>query len=84
MSKTDHISPSNWKGNVSLDRVIPLTEWNDGRQLVETEFTVLNIASHFAEIEKKELDMLYPFGTLDTLDNEEAEEDDPTVVPDQS
>ena len=84
MSKTDHISPSNWKGNVSLDRVIPLTVWNDGRQLVETEFTVLNIASHFAEIEKKELDMLYPFGTLDTLDNEEAEEDDPTVVPDQS
>jgi hypothetical protein len=64
VSAVDHISPSSWKGDVSLEGVVPLTAWNDGRQLIEREFATLGVATHFDEMEKNGVNMSFPFGTL--------------------
>ena len=81
VSAVDHISPSSWKGDVSLESVVPLTAWNNGRHLIEREFASLGVAAHFEEMEKKGIDMLFPFGTLDNLDDNDDEPEDNAVLP---
>ena len=65
LSSVDHISLKTWKGDVSLESVVLLTVWNKGCQLIETEFASLSVLSHFAEMEKTVVDLLYPFGQFE-------------------
>ena len=62
LSSVDHISPKTWKGDVSLESVVLLTAWNEGRQLIKTKFASLGVSSHFAKMEKAGVDLLYPSG----------------------
>jgi len=79
VSKADHITPPSWEGDVKLSKVSPITAWNLGRQMVESEFTSAGIEEALIELEKKGHDMTYPFGQgaettiLDSDDDEETE-----------
>ena len=81
LSSVDHISPKTWKGDVSLESFVLLTAWNEGRQLIETEFASLGVSSHFAEMEKTGVDLLYPFGRFEDAEDEEDENEAVNTAP---
>ena len=44
VSKVNHISPSSWKGSINLENMLPIIAWNEGCEMVESEFQSLKIA----------------------------------------
>jgi hypothetical protein len=62
-SKTDHINPPSWKGDVCVANVLPITSWNLGRQRVEEDFASMNVAQALRLLESQHnVDMAFPFG----------------------
>lgn len=70
ISAVDHINPISWKGDVRLRLVTPITVWNEGRRMVKNKFSSLGLAKHFAELEKKGFDLLFPFGNQNDSDTD--------------
>ena len=48
-----------------------MTSWNAGRNLVEAEYSELEMAHQLDELEKKGYDMTFPFGQQDISEDEE-------------
>ncbi|EJD47513.1 hypothetical protein AURDEDRAFT_62190, partial [Auricularia subglabra TFB-10046 SS5] len=74
----DHITPTTWRGDVSLRHVVPHTCWKMGRLRVEREFAAHGIASQLLSVEQTPgADILSPFGQeLDPLEGDEEFDDD--------
>lgn len=82
-AKVDHITPSTWRGDVSVAKVSPLTCWRLGRSMMEDEFPELkSILDNLPET----VDILQPFSidmvkrpppdvddSIDPIDNRDAE-----------
>ncbi|KAN0139165.1 hypothetical protein V8E53_003054 [Lactarius tabidus] len=60
LSKSDHITPDSWEGNVNMQHVSLVTAWNLGRQLVMSEIPASNIKGALLELER--YNMEFPFG----------------------
>ncbi|KAH9016455.1 hypothetical protein EDB84DRAFT_1590111 [Lactarius hengduanensis] len=56
LSKSDHITPASWEGNVNVRNVTLVTAWNLGRRMIEDSLL---------ELENKGHDMEFPFGQVD-------------------
>jgi len=65
LAKVDHINPHSWRGDVRLANVLPVTSWNSGRQMIESEHTLTGIHAKLEELEKNGYDMTFPFGAED-------------------
>ncbi len=84
VSKSDHITPASWEGNVDVRNVSLVTAWNLGRQTVASEFPSSNIEDALLELESKGHDMEFPFGQVtESLEesNNHEECDDIPVAP---
>ncbi|KAH9008274.1 hypothetical protein EDB84DRAFT_1671878 [Lactarius hengduanensis] len=62
LSKSDHITPASWEGNVNVRNVTLVTAWNLGRRMVASEFPSNKIEDSLLELENKGHDMEFPFG----------------------
>jgi hypothetical protein len=85
LSKSDHLTPESWVGNVNVQNISLVTSWNLGRQLVVSEFPASNIEDTLLELESKGFDMEFPFGQVaESTDepNDDEEGDSIPVMPD--
>jgi len=73
LAKVDHINPDSWKGNVRLVNVLPVTSWNSGHQMVESEHSATGIHTKLEELERNGYDMAFPFGTDADINDEKSE-----------
>ncbi|KAH8997735.1 hypothetical protein EDB86DRAFT_3152472 [Lactarius hatsudake] len=64
LSKSDHITPASWKGNVNVRNVSLVTAWNLGRQMAVSDFPSCNIEDALLELENQGHDMEFPFGQV--------------------
>ncbi|KAH9068269.1 hypothetical protein EDB83DRAFT_2222807, partial [Lactarius deliciosus] len=80
LSKSDHITPASWKGNVNVRNVSLITAWNLGRQMVVSDFPSSNIEDALLELESQGHDMEFPFGQvaegLEELEDGDGKQDD--------
>ena len=85
VSKSDHITPPSWEGDVKLSKVSPITTLKLGHQMVESEFTSAGIEEVLIKLEKKGHNMTYPFGQgtktaiLDSDDDKETKQSLSTI-----
>ncbi|EIW85618.1 hypothetical protein CONPUDRAFT_70379 [Coniophora puteana RWD-64-598 SS2] len=93
-SKIDHLNPASWLGDTSLAPVQPLTAWNEGRRLIEQEFSDLGAVACFERVEATpDADMMFPWGNSriptevpvpESPEEENSDEkptDQPTLIP---
>lgn len=84
LSKSDHIKPASWRGNVKLRDVVLITAWKRGRHLVESDPDCRFAADILHRLEAHPgADILSPFGVLlvhITLDSDDVE-NDPEITP---
>lgn len=64
LSKSDHITPKSWEGNVNVWNISLITAWNLGCQHVISEFPASNIEEVLLELESKGYDMVFLFGQV--------------------
>ncbi|KAH9022277.1 hypothetical protein EDB85DRAFT_2293264 [Lactarius pseudohatsudake] len=64
LSKSDHITPASWKGNVNVRNVSLITAWNLGRQMTVSDFPSSNIEDALLELENQGHNMEFPFGQV--------------------
>ncbi|KAH9034598.1 hypothetical protein EDB85DRAFT_1863906 [Lactarius pseudohatsudake] len=64
LSKSDHITPASWEGNVNVRNISLVTAWNLGRRMVASEFPSNKIEDSLLELENKGHDMEFPFGQV--------------------
>ncbi|KAH8980974.1 hypothetical protein EDB86DRAFT_3133864 [Lactarius hatsudake] len=80
LSKSDHITPASWKGNVNVRNVSLVTAWNLGRQMTVSDFPSSNIEDALLELENQGHDMEFPFGQvsegLEEPEDGDCEQDD--------
>ena len=81
LSKSDHITPNSWEGNVNVRNVSLITAWNLGRQHVVSEFPASNIEEVLLELESKGYDMAYPFGRAESLGEPDDDDDECNSTP---
>ncbi|KAH9028203.1 hypothetical protein EDB85DRAFT_2074647 [Lactarius pseudohatsudake] len=77
LSKSDHITPASWEGNVNVRNISLVTAWNLGRRMVASEFPSNKIEDSLLELENKGHDMEFPFGQIYQV--VETSNDDPDV-----
>ncbi|KAI9431976.1 hypothetical protein H4582DRAFT_1821850 [Lactarius indigo] len=75
ISKSDHITPASWDGNVNVRNVSLVTAWNLGRRMVTSKFPSNKIEELLLELENKGYDMEFPFGQV-TESIEMSDDDD--------
>jgi hypothetical protein len=62
-AKVDHINPASWRGNVSVENVILLTSWEEGRRAAEEELRIAGLPAPFSDMDRcGGFDMFSPFG----------------------
>ncbi|KAH9169245.1 hypothetical protein EDB89DRAFT_2115148 [Lactarius sanguifluus] len=64
LSKSDHITPASWKGNINVCNVSLITAWNLGCQMAVSDFPSSNIEDALLELESQGHDMEFPFGQV--------------------
>ncbi|KAF8269211.1 hypothetical protein EI94DRAFT_1799494 [Lactarius quietus] len=77
LSKSDHITPNSWEGNINVQDVSLVSVWNLGHQLVASEFPASNVEDTLLELESKGYDMEFPFGSVEEPDDENEHESTP-------
>jgi hypothetical protein len=85
LSKSDHITPDSWEGNVNVQHVSLVTAWNLGHQLVVSEIPASNIEGALLELESKGYNMEFPFGQVsESLEepNDDDKHDGTPIAPD--
>ncbi|KAH9025375.1 hypothetical protein EDB85DRAFT_2075051 [Lactarius pseudohatsudake] len=65
LSKSNHITPASWEGNVNVRNISLVTVWNLGCRMVPSEFPSNKIEDSLLELENKGHDMEFPFGQVD-------------------
>ncbi|KAH9032123.1 hypothetical protein EDB85DRAFT_1890789 [Lactarius pseudohatsudake] len=85
LSKSDHITPASWEGNVNVRNISLVTAWNLGRRMVASEFPSNKIEDSLLELENKGHDMEFPFGQVtieaDDDNNGDDEQDECNGIP---